>query len=332
MTNEPKETLEFPGFYEIPMYSRYAISKEGKVIEKQTGEIVSGYFVEKGYFCYNLYSDDKVRKTFGRHRLLGIVFKNPGVPVDSLVVNHINGIPGSDDLKNLEWTTHQGNIEHAGKMGLTDKCIPISVKDIITGEIKEYPSIAECARVTGWSKDKINWRVKVGEGRVFPEGKQYRPASIMTPWFIPERIDHALLMNSRSRATLIRNVFTDEVVEYPSLSEAACQLGVSKAALSVWIWQEGMPILPGFIQAKFAHDPRPWRPVSDPYLELEINSGKRVVRATEERTGKHLFFESVVDCANRMGLKPTALHYRLHSKGQTVFSDGYRYAYYTDVV
>lgn len=331
--NEPKESLEFPSFYEIPAYSKYVISKEGEVIEKSTGKRMVGYVIGiNGYRSFNLTDDYGVRRACGRHRLLGIVFKHPGVPIGDLVVNHINGIPGCDNLDNLEWTTYQGNIEHAGKNGLTTKCLPISVKDVITGEIKNYPSIVECARQTGWSKDKINWRVKVGEGRVFPEGKQYRLASVKTPWYVPERIDHALLMNSRSRVTLIRDAFTGEVTEYPSLSEAARCLGVSKAALSIWIGLEGMPILPGFIQAKFAHDPRQWRPISDPYLEMEMISGRRVVRTTEEKTGKHTFFQSVVECANAMGLKPTALHFRLRSKGQTVFKDGFRYAYYADVV
>lgn len=330
--NKPIKSKDFPGFYEIPRYGRYVISKEGKVVKKETGESIPSHVLGKGYISFNMTNDDGVRSCRGRHRLLGIVFKHPCCSIDDLVVNHLNGIPGSDDLENLEWTTQKGNIEHAGRIGLSSKCTPIAVRDVATGEVCEYPSIVEYARVVGWSKDRVNWRIRIGEGRVFPEGKQYRQASITKPWYIPEDIDLALLLNTRSSVTLIKNVFSDEITEYPSLSEAARQLGVSKAALSIWIRFKNMPVLRGFIQAKFAHDPRPWRPVSDPYLEIEVSTGTRVVRVTEEKTGTHRYFASICECAKEMGLNPTAVSYRLKSKGLSVFMDGFRYAYYLDVV
>ena len=332
LDKSPLESLDFPGFYEIPGYSQYVISKEGKVVSKTTGKMLTESFLEKGYCLFTMNDDAGVRGGIGRHRLLGIVFKNPGRSTEGLVINHLNGVPGDDRLDNLEWTTYQGNAEHAGANGLTSKCIPISVRDARTGEVKTYPSCTEYAREVGWTKDKVIWRVKVGEGRVFPEGKQYRPASQTGPWFIPEDVDLSVLMNTRSRITLVRDVFTGTVKEYPSLSEAARDLRVSKATLSNWIWKKAMPVLPGFIQVKFSHDPRPWRPVSDPYLELQISLDSKIVRVTEEKTGNHTYFTSIVECGKKMGLSPTALSYRLKSKAQTVFSDGFRYAYYSDVL
>lgn len=330
---EPIETKEYPGFYEIPGFSRYGISREGKIVNKRTGNIINGSTAEHGYWSFTLISDQNfvlIRK--GRHRLLGTVFLHPGCAIEDLVVNHLNGIPGDDRLENLEWTTDLGNIEHAGRMGLSPKCIPISVRDVRTGEVKDYPSIVEYAREVGWSKDKVNWRVKVGEGRIFPEGKQYRPASVTTPWYIHEDIDRAILRNGCRNVTLIKDVLNGEVTEFPSLTEAARKLRISNAALSIWIAQRDFPVLPGFIQAKFAHDPRPWRPVSDPYLEIEMSMASRVVKVIEDKTGEELIFLSLVECANAMGLKPTALSYRLKSKGATVFADGRRYAYYSDTI
>lgn len=329
---KPIENINFPGFYEIPEYGKYLISKEGKVVKKETGEEVLNSPLKKGYRIFNLIDDSGIKRGCGRHRLLATVFKHPGTVIENLVVNHRDGIPGSDDLTNLEWTTHQGNIEHAGMHGLTTKCIPISVRDVFSGVVVEYPSIIACAREFGWTKDRVLWRVKIGEGRVFPEGKQYRPARVKKPWFIPVDIDQAVLENSRSRVTLIRDAVTGKVKEYPSLSKAAQSIGVSKAALSIWVCQNDMPVLPGFIQVKFAHDPRPWRPVQDPYLEFELTSSRRVIRVMEKKTGLYRFFGTVAECAREMGLKPTALCYRLLSRGKTVFKDGFCYAYYTDVV
>lgn len=329
--NRPIESKEFPGFYEIPEFSRYVISREGKIIEKETSKVVEPKFIDS--YGLMILNRDTGKKTIrGRHRLLGIVFFHPGCAIDNLIVNHLNGVPGDDRLENLEWTTYKGNLEHAGKMGLTSKCIPISVRDVKTGEVQNYPSIVEYARLVGWSKDKVNWRIRIGEGRVFPEGKQYRPANIITPWYIPEDLDLAILQNGRPTVTLIKDVLTGKVTEYHSLSEASRQLGISKAALSIWITFRDMPVLRGFIQAKFAHDPRPWRPVSDPYLEIEMTTGTRAVKVTEDNTDEVYIFPSLVECAQAMGLKPTALGYRLKSKGDTVFSDGRRYAYYSDTI
>lgn len=70
----------------------------------------------------------------------------------------------------------------------------------------------------------------------------------------------------------------------------------------------------------------------DPYLEYELYSGDRVVIVKENETGKETFFQSAKECGHAMGLSPQALNYRLKSKGQDVYSDGYTYAYYSDTV
>lgn len=328
----PKESIEFPGFYEIPGYSKYLISKEGRVINKQSKTTLSGSIQKKGYVQVRITNDAGRTLTWGRHRLLGFVFKHPKCFIDKLVVNHINGIPGSDDLDNLEWTTHQGNIEHAGKTGLTEKCTPVSVRDVSTGEVRNYPSIAACARVLGYSKDKINWRVKVGETRVFPEGKQYRLGKVNTPWFIPENSERALLMNFNIKKVLIRYVLTSEVKEFPSVTEAAIYLNLSKATVSTWARLKDQPVLPGLIQIKFANDQTTWRNVSDPYLEYEMYSGVRPIVVREIETGKETIFLSSKECGLAMGLLPSTLYYRLKSKGRDVYIDGCTYAYYSDVI
>lgn len=332
VNSQPKESSEFPGFYEIPGYSKYLISREGKVLNKQSKTTLAGATGEKGYVQFRITNDVGRTMSWGRHRLLGFVFKHPGTPIDRLVVNHINGIPGSDDLKNLEWTTYQGNIEHAGKNGLTEKCVPISVRDVLTGEVRDYPSIVAYARIVGCSKDKINWRVKIGETRVFPEGKQYRRGDITTPWFIPEDRERALLMNFNIRKVLVRHVLTGEVKEFPSVTEAAIYLNASKAAVSTWARMKHQPVLPGLVQIKTADDQAPWRNVLDPYLEYEMHSGVKPIIVREVDTGEETIFLSSKDCGLAMGLLPSTLYYRLKSKGQDVYVDGCTYAYYSDVI
>lgn len=329
---KPVESIDYPGYFEIPGYSTYVVSREGSVVNRKKGTVLSGSKAPAGYINIRLTGDNGRTLTWGRHRLLGFVFKHPGVSTENLVVNHINAIKGNDKLDNLEWTTIKGNIEHAGMLGITDKCIPVSVRDVKTGEITEYASIVECARDYGCSKDVINWRVKIGETRVFPEGKQYRRGTITTPWYIPTDVSRELLMNSRSRITLVRNALTGEISEFETLTKAAEFLGVTNGTLSTWVSAKNQPIRPGYIQVKFACDPTPWRPIADPYLEYEMYTGHRAVKVVEVETGEERIFPSPKDCCLELGINPRSLEYRLKSKGKDVYIEGFTFAYYLDTV
>lgn len=326
---EATEAVSFPGYYLIPGYSNYAVTKEGQVLNLQTLELLKGSTNPDGYHNYRLTGDDGHTLTWGRHRLMGFVFKHPGVDIRGLTVNHENTIKGDDRLENLEWMTQQANIEHAGRMGISDKCIPLSVRDVDTGVVEDYPSIIEYARKTGLSKDAVNYRLKMGDSRVFPERKQYRATYITRPWYVPTNVDRALLMNSTSKAVLMRLTETGEVLEFKQLSQLASHLKVAPSTVTQWMSLPNQPVLPGFIQLKWGYDETPWREIGDPYLELAVSTGNKPVRVINATTQETIVFGSAVECATVMGLKPTALHYRLKSNGTTVFSDGFKYGYYS---
>ena len=316
-------------FYDIPGYRRYAVSPTGMVLNKGQNTLLAGSTNPDGYVNYRLRGDSGETYTWGRHRLMAFVFKHPGVDVDALVVNHINTIKGDDRLDNLEWVTYQGNAEHAGLMGLTEKCSPISVRDAVTGEVTKFPSIIECARAFGFTKDAVNYRVKAGEQRVFPERKQYRLSHGEEPWYVPENLEVALMRNSTSKKVLVRLVLTGEVYAFEKMTDLADKLCTPVSTLSLWLDQPDQPVLPGLIQLKRASDMTPWRHVTDAHVELDRYTGKRSVRTVNDRTGETRVFSSAVECAKEMNLSPTALSYRLKSEGRQVFSDGYKYSYYS---
>lgn len=319
----------FFGFYEIPGYASYAISIDGRVINKNTLNYLDGSRNPDGYYNFRLTGDDGHCLTWGRHRLLAYVFKHPGVDISPLTVNHINTIKGDDWLDNLEWTTYQGNAEHAGMMGITEKCLPISVRDVDTGEVRKFPSIIECARTMNMTKDAVSYRVNVGETRVFPERKQYRGSQSDTPWYVPESVERELLQNSTSKVVIVKNVITGELTRFDQLSKLADAMNVSPSTITQWMGRNDQPVLPGFIQLKWASDISPWRIIDNPYLELSNFTGKRIVKTVKEQTGETMLYTSAVECARAMGISPTALDYRLKSNGTKVFSDGYRYGYYS---
>lgn len=324
----PKESIGFPGFFDIPGYSKYAISPSGAVVNKESSTCLEGGRNPDGYVNIRLTGNDGSVLTWGRHRLLCYVFKHPNTDITNLVVNHINAIKGDDRLDNLEWVSYQGNAEHAGMMGITEKCLPISVRDVDTGVVNKFPSIVECARSLNMTKDAVNYRVKVGEKRVFPERKQYRNSHSDEPWYIPDSIDRELLFNSTSKPVLVRFVLSGEVRQYDQISQLTNVLNVAPSTLSQWINRNDQPVLPGFVQLKWAHDLTPWRDIGDPYLELSSFTGKRSVKKVNELSGDSKIFLSAIECAEESNLTPTALNYRLKSNGTKVFPDGFRYGYY----
>lgn len=323
---EPKVASGFPGYYEIPGFDRYAITTNGQLIDKKTNRVKQANRHPSGYYDFSVMVNGK-KTTVGRHRLMGLAFSHPDVGVSNLVVNHLDGVKGNDELLNLEWTTHQGNIEHAGVMGLTTKCIPISVRNVDTGEVLKYPSAVEYARGNGLTKDAVLWRLRCGESSVFPERKQYRRGHDDAPWKTPTRSDER---NGRSRPVLLRRVLSDEVYQFPKLTEAAKFLNVKLPYLFKHVNNPDQPVLPGYIQVKWDDD-SDWRFVEDPQLELDITTGNKSVVVVNENTGERKIYSSATECAKVFGVGKTTLSFRLKSNGSKVF-DGFRFCYYSSAV
>ncbi|EKD22583.1 MAG: hypothetical protein ACD_84C00041G0001, partial [uncultured bacterium] len=171
-------------------------------------------------------------------------------------------------------------------------------------------------------------RVKTEGRRVFPERKQYRALYYDKPWYIPTSIDNDLMLNSASKPVHVRDVFTGLVTTYDQIGQLSKVLKVAASTLSQWINRKDQPVLPFFVQIKWAFDSTPWREVKDPYIELSNFTGKRTVKLLNEQDGKIKIYLSAIECAADRGLSPTALNYRLKSNGTRIFSDNCRYGYY----
>ena len=300
-------------------YSRYRINVYGAVYNQLDDRWLSGSTNPDGYVNFRLTDDNGNTTTFGRHRLLALLFLAPPDSSDA-IVNHRNGIKGDDRIDNLEWTTYQGNIEHAGAMGLTEKCRPVSTRNPITEAVTHYPSAAEAARDLGISKDAMLWRLGNEEERIYPEGLQYRLRDDDRPW--------ATALTSkfgRAQATMVRDIHTGLVRRFDSQSEVAKFLGVSLSTVNVMASTVDQQLLCGHYLLKLESDERPWREAVDPLAETKRT---RAVVAIEDQTGVETIFASAKECAEARGLLTTTLNERLKSNGTKLFKDGYRYRYY----
>lgn len=113
---------DIPGFE-----GRYAVANDGRVwsYPKRVTIPNNGYRLHDSRWLKQFYRGSGSQKyaiveldgrDYAIHRLVAIVFiPNP----DSLPeVNHIDGDRRNNNVTNLEWVTHKGNMQHAQRTGL----------------------------------------------------------------------------------------------------------------------------------------------------------------------------------------------------------------------
>lgn len=102
--------------------TNYRISSDCNVWSNVTGTYMNPS-TEDGYVKLNmpLYTEDErayYPKRVKLHRAMAMSFDLPGYSEETQSINHINGFKGDNRLKNLEWMSTQGNVQHAFLAGL----------------------------------------------------------------------------------------------------------------------------------------------------------------------------------------------------------------------
>lgn len=299
----------------IPTFNMYAINAIGQVRQVDDGCIVEP-FILSGYYHLTLLDNDGSKRIMGVHRLVAMVWLDLPDNWENLVVNHLNGNKLDNRNVNLEWCTHQENMYHAGLLGLTDKCIPIQVRNVITGTVLVFPSFLAAAKHYGLSKDAISWRVNSGESYVDDLFNQYRPLNEEDPWKDPDQWKCGILL---------KNAVTGEVKLYPSQNEICLEYGVSPAYLSLRMTDPSQPLFrlnDGLYQIGINRANPTWVDHGDPYLAFEkATQVKFIVMYNPSIENKRIFF-SLNEAATAYGFKKNVPYYRAKVNQLEPWHDG----------
>ena len=125
-------------FRELKEDSRFEISQSGVIRNAKTKSIKSQYVSDTGYYMITISKNNK-SKPYRVHRLLANNFIDN---IENLKeVNHIDGNKLNNELINLEWVSHFGNMQHAFSTGLANnsgvKNGMAKLNEINVAEIKE---------------------------------------------------------------------------------------------------------------------------------------------------------------------------------------------------
>lgn len=215
----------------IPGFSRYLIDSSGRVYSLCKKDYLRPYVDANGYWMFGCQPDVGNRTIIGMHRLLALAFLPYPENVDALDVNHKDGIKDNNDLSNLEWASRKRNCEHAYSTGLRTDNIPVSVRNSVTGEVKDFYSLEDCARSMGLDGETVRLRVKSDGKKVFPPHHQFRSKDIAGDWYVPVNITADLLRKGLPKKVVVRDIITNQECAFDALYQAAQYLGVKRGML-----------------------------------------------------------------------------------------------------
>ena len=120
-------------YYKHDVFTNYATTKDGDVINLKTKKIMKLRKNNSGYLYFNIY-EEKLKKTkiHSHHRFVYEVFKGP-IP-KCFEIDHVNEVKTDNRIKNLQLLSHKQNIEKSKNRKLISTCIE-------TGKEKTFNSI-----------------------------------------------------------------------------------------------------------------------------------------------------------------------------------------------
>lgn len=320
--------LENTGYYYIPGYPKRYINENGEIVTFKDGKLATVNLktsipnkdnnpknITGGYKVTVANITSEVRVTISRHRAMLLAFKNIPDNIESLVCNHINGIPGDDRLENLEWVTRKRNLAHAYESGLRSQNRPVLVRNILTGEIKEYFSVSEAAKHIGCNDRGLNQMLEQRPfGSLNRLGYQIKYSNDEREWVDFEDVEKELKIVRQSIAIKARDCKTMKEYSFSSVNEAGRATNINSASILFRInkedysplfgWQfipeDSIEEFPKFSKEEYISSLTPVNFVVDC---KNLYTGETLKFDSVAKTEKHFNYHSIANCL-REGIQP----------------------------
>ena len=223
-------------FRMIPYSPTYAISQDGYILDLINDKINIPALYEK-------------RHDYVKHELRGVQFRHHILVASAWCINydkqecievdHINGIRNDNRAVNLRWVTRSENQKNAYNTGYATTT-PCVVKNLVTGEVKHYVSLAEASRDMdrGYINTK-NVNLKTGKPYIIKKnGEWYQmqfDLGVPVKWVTLEKAQELYNTITRDRYSLTIKSKTnpDEIYTYCNLDEISKFINDGKKYISL---------------------------------------------------------------------------------------------------
>ena len=313
----PIESVEYPGFFLIPGYDNYVLSKEGilysidtkriKVWSTQKGPSLGSR--APGYKYSVLYRNSK-SSTVYQHRILCIVFKKFTGIFKNLTVNHKNALKFDNQLNNLEWVTYSENNKHAWDNDLKLNHRPnVLMRNLITEEILSFRSVRECARYIGDSTGYyVSSRLKDKSGKIYPDYLMFKlDDSSSWPEFNSSKLPDS--KNIKNNYIVAKNVFTDNITIIDNVQDSEKLFGI-KPAVVLEHARCSKKIPNNGYNFRFLLDTN-WPVHTKRHLEIyrdyPTSPGDGIIMI-DTFTNEEKFFTSTIKCISEIGIQRSHLY------------------------
>ena len=332
----PTECEGYPGYFYIPGYPEYGISREGKVIkvkaidrERHLGKEIRSV-VDRLYYRLSLRNNNG-NKSNALHRLVAKTFvgrpsRHLDKPLDELHVNHVDANKLNNHYTNLEWVTAAENVKHANTLGLIAKQNPVLIKDIRTNNIERIRNIEDCAKRFNMPSNTLYQHLKslkastvTKDWHVFKldDGSEWKPIrpdrQVENAWY---QIDRWITKNVVNNKTVIADNIYD-LADAINVTQSRIHRHVnerkSNEALDDWL-----------IQIKYENISQEEIQKNPKFIKGQKDSLK--VKATNLLTKEEKIYESLGRCAKAHGIRHGALSWIIN-RSKTKSKNGFEFEF-----
>ena len=124
-------------YYVHPVFSNYAASKDGEIVNVKTGRILRKIMSDKGYYKFQVYDKNLIKpKSYYIHRFEWECIR--GVIPKGFVIDHCDSVRTNNKIENLQLLTFKENVRKGSRKAI----ISFNIKN---NEQKNYDSIVSAS-------------------------------------------------------------------------------------------------------------------------------------------------------------------------------------------